>query len=97
MVLSEIKTLFRDSIQEPNEPQVDGEVQGKCDVPSLYCQQSLAMLHSHESLAPGVHMKNPTGTRAISCKNVSYVDDNDGQVSADHYTLQLSAYPQGIV
>ena len=70
--------------QVQGEHKIHGEVQGKGDVPSLFCQQSSVLLKAHESLAPGVELKSCTGRRAIRHNNVCYVDDDDGQTTAKH-------------
>ena len=59
-----------------------GEIQGKADNPALYTASSSAMLHTHAALAPGLELRSCTGERSMKRHNVSYVDDNDGQVSA---------------
>ena len=68
--------------QEPNEPEVGGEVQGKDDVPSLWCVQSDTLLRAHKKGAHGMELQNPTGSRKIKRCNTQFVDDDDGWASA---------------
>jgi hypothetical protein len=68
--------------QEPNEPEIGGEVQGKGDVPSLWSVQSDTLLRAHEKRAFGMHLRNPNGTRSIKRCNTQFVDDDDGWASA---------------
>lgn len=70
--------------QEPGRPKVDGEVQGKGDVPSLWGNSSDTILRAHAMGAPGLTLSSPDGSRKINRHNVCFVDDNDGLVSADH-------------
>jgi hypothetical protein len=68
--------------QELNEPEIGGEVQGKGDVPSLWCIQSDTLLRAHEMKAYGMLLQNPNGTRRIKRCNTQFVDDDDGWASA---------------
>lgn len=81
-----VKTALGTSVesygQEPNEPEVGGEVQGKGDVPSLWCIQSDTLLRAHERGAYGMNLQNPSGTRRIKRCNTQFVDDDDGWASA---------------
>ena len=70
--------------QEGNEPGVDGEVQGKSDVPGLWCFQSDTLLRAHERRAHGVCICNPTRTRRIKRCTTQFVDDCDGWSGATH-------------
>ncbi|KAL3796822.1 hypothetical protein ACHAWO_002060 [Cyclotella atomus] len=63
--------------QEPNEPKVGGEVQGKGDVPSLWCVQSNTLLRAHKKGAHGMMLQNPDGSRQIKRCNTQFVDDDD--------------------
>ena len=72
--------------QEPGDPMLGGEVQGKGDVPTLFMLQSSVLMSAHESIAPGLHMDSCTKERSIKRNNAGYVDDNDGHVSAEHDT-----------
>ena len=69
---------------EPGEPRIGGEVQGKGDVPQLYLQQSSVILRAHSSIAPGFSLKSCTGRREIAHHSLGYVDDTEGHVSVDH-------------
>ncbi len=64
-------------------PEIGGMVQGKADVPQLSTQQSDALLKAHESLTTGLHLPNPTGTRAITHHSVSFADDTDNHVNVN--------------
>ncbi|KAL3777849.1 hypothetical protein ACHAWO_012168 [Cyclotella atomus] len=81
-----VKTALGTSVesygQEPNEPEVGGEVQGKGDVPSLWCVQSDTLLRAHEKGAYGMYLQNPDGSRNIKRCNTQFVDDDDGWASA---------------
>ena len=70
--------------QEKEEPRVGGEVQGKADVPALYTLISSILLESHKSIAPGLYLHSCTMARAIEHNNVTYSDDMDGHVLAEH-------------
>jgi len=72
--------------QEKNEAEIDGEIQGKADVPSSYCQQSSIMNRTQKECAPGCLLNSCTMKRSISHHNIMYVDDTDGHVSADHHS-----------
>ena len=39
---------------EEGQPQLTGKLQGKADVPALFCQQSLVLLRAHNEIAPGL-------------------------------------------
>jgi hypothetical protein len=51
--------------QEPGEPAVNGEVQGKGDVPSLWGMTSDTMLRAHAMGCSGLRLSNPTKTAEI--------------------------------
>ena len=68
--------------QDPDDPEVGGEVQGKGDVPSLWCVQSDTLLRTHSKGAYGMCLNNPVKTRQIKRCNTQFVDDNDGWASA---------------
>ena len=67
---------------EPGEPTMGGEIQGKADNPCLYGAQSSALLEAHLTIAPGLTLTSCTGKRVIKHNHVSFVDDADGHVSA---------------
>ena len=46
--------------QEPGDPLLGGEVQGKGDVPTLFMLQSSVLMSALESIAPGLHMDSCT-------------------------------------
>ena len=73
--------------QEKGEPRIEGEVQGKGDVPCLWCIQSDTLLRAHERGAHGMCICNPTRTRRIKRCNTQFVDDCDGWSGADHDSL----------
>jgi hypothetical protein len=81
---------------EPGEPVLCGEIQGKGDNPSLYNAQSSTMLNTHAQIAPGLRLNSCQGDGCIHRHNVSYVDDNDGNVSADHQ-LDFDAALQEVI
>ena len=64
------------------EPNLDGEVQGAGDVPTLFLLQSDITLKVHREVAPGLSLESPNGMRRIEHNNIAYSDDNDGQVTA---------------
>ena len=68
--------------QEPGEPYIGGEIQGKGDVPSLFAVQSSILLEAHRRIAPGLHLPSCTEERAIDHNNAAFVDDTDGHASA---------------
>ncbi|KAL7505232.1 hypothetical protein ACHAXN_004474 [Cyclotella atomus] len=70
--------------QEDGEKYIDGEVQGKGDVPSLWGKTSDTLLRAHAMGTSGLELKSPDRTKCIKCHNVCFVDDNNGLVSADH-------------
>ena len=76
---------------KPDEPDIDGEVQGTGDVPTLFLLQSDISLKVHRELAPGLYLESPNGKRFISHNNISYSDDNDGQVTADRTSTEQIA------
>ncbi|KAL7504284.1 hypothetical protein ACHAXN_004116, partial [Cyclotella atomus] len=69
--------------QERGERFVDGEVQGKGDVPSLWGNTSDTLLRAHAMGTAGLELCSPDRSRVIKRHNVCFVDDNDGLVSAD--------------
>jgi hypothetical protein len=69
--------------QLPDRPEIGGMVQGKADVPQLSTQQSDAMLKAHCSLTRGLHIPNPSNTRAITHHSVSFADDTDNHTNTD--------------
>jgi hypothetical protein len=75
------KTTYQ---QEKDEAEIEGEVQGKGDVPSLYTQQSSIMNKTQQRCAPGCLLNSCTMRRSISHHNIMFVDDTDGHVSATH-------------
>lgn len=68
--------------QEDDEAEVRGEVQGKGDVPSLWCVQSDTLLRAHATRAHGMCLYNPTKRRRIKRCDTQFVDDNDGWTNA---------------
>ena len=68
--------------EEPGDKTVGGEVQGKADVPTLWTATSSTMLKTHAALAPGLQLNSCTKQRSMKRHNICYVDDNDGQTSA---------------
>ena len=69
---------------EDGQPQLSGELQGKADVPVLFCNQSSVFLKSHNKIATGLHINSCTRERSINHNNISYSDDNDRHVSAPY-------------
>ena len=70
--------------EEAGDFTLQGEVQGKADNPALFTACSSGILHTHSKLAPGLELQSCTGKRAMRRHNVSYVDDNDGNVSSTY-------------
>jgi ribonuclease HI len=68
--------------QATDEHRVNGEIQGKGDVPSLWGIQSDTILRAHSDLCEGLDMEDCTGSRHIRMNNVAFVDDTDGWASA---------------
>ena len=68
--------------EEKGRPSFGGEVQGKADCLALFTQQSSIVLQAHRDIAPGLEIWRCTGERSIKHNNISYLDDNDGHVSA---------------
>ncbi len=68
----------------PGDYQIAGEIQGKADNPALFTASSSGILKTHAELAPGLELHGCFGERIMQRNNVSYVDDNDGNVSADY-------------
>ena len=68
--------------QVAGEPIIEGETQGKPDVPVMYGLQSSTLLRAHTNIAPGLELKSCTGRRSICHNNIAFVDDTDGRVSA---------------
>jgi hypothetical protein len=66
------------------EPGVDGEVQGKADVPSLWGNTSDTLLKAHAMRCKGLTLHSPDLSRSIKHHNICFVDDNNGLTSADH-------------
>jgi hypothetical protein len=71
--------------EKGDKDKVDGEVQGKGDVPPLWCTQSDTLLRAHSQRAFGMCINNPTRTRRIQRCNTQFVDDCDGWTNAPHY------------
>ncbi len=70
--------------EDLGDAQIAGEIQGKADNPALFTACSSGILKTHESLAPGLELHGCFRERLMKRNNVSYVDDNDGNVSADY-------------
>ena len=68
----------------PEDYQIAGEIQEKADNPALFTASSSGILKTHAALAPGLELHGCFRERMMKCHNVSYVDDNDGNVSADY-------------
>ena len=72
--------ISNDFYQEcPGDPEVGGEVQGKGDVPSLWCMVSSTLLRAHRALYRGISLP-------IHKNNDGYVDDVDtwaGSIASD--------------
>ena len=68
----------------PEDYQIAGEIQGKADNPALFTASSSGILKTHAALAPGLELHGCFRERIMKRHNVSYVDDNDGNVSADY-------------
>lgn len=67
---------------EPGEPLMGGEMQGKVENPCLYSAQSLALLEAHLAIAPGLTLASCISKRVIKHNHVSFVDDADGHALA---------------
>ena len=63
---------------------MNGKIQGKTDVPTLYCQQGSILLAAHTSIALGIVLSSATCKGRIAHHSVCFVDDTDGQVSVKH-------------
>ncbi|KAL7552549.1 hypothetical protein ACHAWF_016169 [Thalassiosira exigua] len=74
--------------QEPGEPRIGGEIQGKGDVPPCYVILGDTILKAHQQMVKGLSIPSPTGRRRMERHNVSYADDNNGHVSADLNALE---------
>jgi len=68
----------------PEDYQIAGEIQEKADNPALFTASSSGILKTHAALAPGLELHGCFRERMMKRHNVSYVDDNDGNVSADY-------------
>ena len=68
------------------EPEMNGMIQGKADVPQLATQQSDVCMKAHRSIAPGFHLVGANPSREIKHHNIAIVDDADGHVSSDSDT-----------
>jgi hypothetical protein len=71
--------------EKGDKDKVDGEVQGKGDVPPFWCAQSDTLLRAHSRRAFGMCIYNPTKTRRIQRCNTQFIDDCDGWTNAPHY------------
>ena len=65
--------------------QIQGEVQGKGDVPGLWAMTSSTLLRAHQQLAPGLELPSVCGATAIKRNNAGYVDDVDTMTSSMDY------------
>ncbi|KAL7545458.1 hypothetical protein ACHAWF_008807 [Thalassiosira exigua] len=74
--------------QEKGEPRIGGKIQGKGDVPPCYVILGDTILKAHATMAKGLHIPSPDGSRAMKRHNVSYADDNNGHVSANFHSLE---------
>ena len=70
--------------EEDGDHKLNGEIQGKGDVPSLWGIQSDTLLKAHKDLCTGLQLPDCTGLHEISMNNVAFVDDTDGWASADY-------------
>ena len=60
---------------EPDQPLIAGEYQGKGDVALLYVLQSSIVLNAHATLYDGINLPSPTPGPRITKRNDGYVDD----------------------
>jgi hypothetical protein len=75
--------LSRTYGQDRGEKYVDGEVQGKGNVPSLWGNMSDTLLRAHAMGTSGLELCSPDRSRNIKRHNVCFVNDNDGLVNAN--------------
>ena len=62
---------------------MNGEVQGKGDVASLWCLMYHAILEAHTTLHKPITMMGATNNVVVQKNNDAFVDDTDGYVEAE--------------
>jgi hypothetical protein len=70
--------------EKDDKDKVEGEVQGKADVPPLWCAHSNKLLRAHMLRAYGMCIYNLTKTRQIKRCNTQFVNDCDGWTNGPH-------------
>jgi hypothetical protein len=60
---------------QPNQPELAGEYQGKGDVAILYALWSSIVLNAHSTMYEGINLPSPIPGLSISKRNDGYVDD----------------------
>ena len=88
--------------QLDNEPRINGEVQGKGDVASLWSLETQVLLQAHRYMCDGIEMTSADGNKTSQRNNDMYVDDTDNwagttvhsQTAARHTIQQLQRAAQ---
>ena len=69
--------------EEEEDESLNGEVQGKGNVASLWCLTSHTILEAHTALHTPILMTGETCNCRVKNKNDAFVDDMDGYAEAD--------------